>query len=55
MGCQSASSRLGNGAAGFAGVWATDNTREALWDAMERKEVYATTGTRLLVRVLRRL
>jgi hypothetical protein len=27
-------------------VWATDNTREALWDAMKRKEVYASTGTR---------
>ncbi|MGA7002056.1 MAG: DUF3604 domain-containing protein [Pseudolabrys sp.] len=38
-------------AAGLAGVWARDNTREALWDAMARKEVYATTGTRLLVRV----
>ncbi len=35
----------------MAAVWATDNTREALWDAMARKEVYATTGTRLLVRV----
>ena len=35
---------------GLAAVWATDNTREALWDAMARKEVYATTGTRLFVR-----
>ncbi len=38
-------------AAGLAGVWARDNTREALWDAMNRKEVYATTGTRLKVRL----
>ena len=38
-------------ASGLAAVWATDNTREALWDAMSRKEVYATTGTRLKVRV----
>jgi hypothetical protein len=37
-------------AAGYAGVWATANTREALWDAMERRETYATTGTRLIVR-----
>jgi len=35
---------------GLAAVWATDNTREALFDAMERKEVYATTGSRLMVR-----
>jgi len=36
---------------GLAGVWARENTREALWDAMMRKEVFATTGTRLRVRV----
>jgi hypothetical protein len=38
-------------AAGLAAVWATGNTREALWDAFKRKEVYATTGTRMTVRV----
>jgi hypothetical protein len=37
-------------ASGYVGVWATDNTREALWDAMERKETYATTGPRMIVR-----
>ena len=37
-------------ASGLAAVWATDNTREAIFDAMERKEVYATTGSRLQVR-----
>ena len=38
-------------ASGLAAVWATDNTRELLWDALYRKEVYATTGTRMTVRV----
>ena len=38
------------GASGYAAVWATENTRTALWDAMERKETYATTGSRLIVR-----
>jgi hypothetical protein len=38
------------GAAGLAAVWANDNTREELFAAFKRREVYATTGTRLKVR-----
>ncbi len=38
-------------ASGLAAVWSRTNTREAIWDALARKEVYATTGTRIVVRV----
>ena len=38
-------------ASGLAAVWARSNTREALFDAMQRKETYGTTGTRMVVRI----
>jgi len=38
-------------ASGRAAVWATENTREAIFTAFKRKEVYATTGTRITLRM----
>lgn len=38
-------------ASGLTGVWARENTRSEIFDALMRKEIYATTGTRLRVRL----
>ena len=44
------SSRLGFSASGYAAIWARENTREAIFSAMKRREVYATTGPRITLR-----
>jgi hypothetical protein len=37
-------------ASGLAAVWARENTRDGIFEGMQKKEVYATTGTRIVVR-----
>jgi len=44
-------SMLDTGSSGLTGLWAEENTRESLYAALRRKEVFATSGTRIQLRL----